>query len=274
MLIQQRRRHPAQGGSRDAGSLWDGELILLTTRESRTASAYRFDMRWFIPQIVRYRRLIGEVLLLTLALNLLGLGGPLLFQTVIDRFWCMTAFLDAQRADDRAGRRLHMGDGVRLDAHAPLFRDEPEDRRGAGRPPVPPPCSPLPLGYFEGRRVGDTVTRVRQLETIREFLTNASLTVLIDPLFVVVFLGGDGGLFAAAAWARGGVHGGLCGGEPARHRPSARAHQREVRARLGLPGAAHRKRHRHPPSRPPPSSRNGRVAGSASLPAIPPRCSG
>jgi subfamily B ATP-binding cassette protein HlyB/CyaB len=29
---------------------------------------------------------------------------------------------------------------------------------------------------------------VRQLETIREFLTNASLTVLIDPLFTIVFL--------------------------------------------------------------------------------------
>jgi subfamily B ATP-binding cassette protein HlyB/CyaB len=36
--------------------------------------------------------------------------------------------------------------------------------------------------------VGDTVTRVRQLESIREFLTNASLSVLVDPLFTVVFL--------------------------------------------------------------------------------------
>ena len=46
----------------------------------------------------------------------------------------------------------------------------------------------LPLAYFEARRVGDTVTRVRQLETIREFLTNASLSVLVDPLFTIVFL--------------------------------------------------------------------------------------
>ena len=37
-------------------------------------------------------------------------------------------------------------------------------------------------------RVGDTVTRVRELETVREFMTSASLTVLVDPLFTIVFL--------------------------------------------------------------------------------------
>jgi len=46
----------------------------------------------------------------------------------------------------------------------------------------------LPIAYFENRRVGDTVTRIRQLETVREFMTNASLTVLVDPLFTIVFL--------------------------------------------------------------------------------------
>ena len=46
----------------------------------------------------------------------------------------------------------------------------------------------LPLAYFESRRVGDTVTRVRQLESVREFLVNASLSVLIDPIFTIVFL--------------------------------------------------------------------------------------
>ena len=42
-------------------------------------------MTWFIPQVVRYRKLIGEVLLITLALNLLGLAAPLFFQNVIDK---------------------------------------------------------------------------------------------------------------------------------------------------------------------------------------------
>src|SRR3546814_20438762 len=42
-------------------------------------------MTWFVPQIVKYRKLIGEVLLITLALNLLGLAAPLFFQNVVDK---------------------------------------------------------------------------------------------------------------------------------------------------------------------------------------------
>ncbi len=46
----------------------------------------------------------------------------------------------------------------------------------------------LPLSFFGARRVGDIAMPVRQLETIREFLTNASLSVLVDPFFTVIFL--------------------------------------------------------------------------------------
>ena len=46
----------------------------------------------------------------------------------------------------------------------------------------------LPLAYFEARRVGDTVARVRELEQIRQFLTSHSVTVVLDLVFTVVFL--------------------------------------------------------------------------------------
>ena len=47
----------------------------------------------------------------------------------------------------------------------------------------------LPLSYFQARRVGDSVARVRELENIRNFLTSSALTLVIDLLFTVVFLG-------------------------------------------------------------------------------------
>ena len=167
--------------------IWSGDLLLLTTRDDATAVAGRFDMSWFIPQIVRYRRLIGEVLLITFALNLLGLAAPLLFQNVIDKVlvhntlttlnvlaFGFVAISVWEVAFGWLRTRLYSETSQKIDVElgARLFRH----------------LLALPLSYFEKRRVGDTVTRVRQLETIREFLTNASLSVLVDPLFTLVFL--------------------------------------------------------------------------------------
>jgi subfamily B ATP-binding cassette protein HlyB/CyaB len=47
----------------------------------------------------------------------------------------------------------------------------------------------LPLRYFEVRRVGDTIARVRELENIRQFLTGSPLTSVLDVMFIVVYIG-------------------------------------------------------------------------------------
>lgn len=168
-------------------AMWSGELVLITTREGLGAAGRRFDFTWFIPQIVKYRRLIGEVLLITLALNLLGLAAPLFFQNVVDKV-LVHGTLDTltvlaigyvavsvwETAFGWLRTRLYSETSQKIDVElgARLFRH----------------LLGLPIGYFEARRVGDIAMRVRQLETIREFLTNASLTVLVDPAFTVVFL--------------------------------------------------------------------------------------
>src|SRR5207237_3826923 len=46
----------------------------------------------------------------------------------------------------------------------------------------------LPIAYFQARRVGDSVARVRELENIRNFLTSSALTLVIDLFFTFVFL--------------------------------------------------------------------------------------
>ena len=186
--LVQRPGHDVEKLSRDElEALWSGEIILLTTRESVGGAAGRFDIRWFVPQIVRYRKLIGEVLLITLALNLLGLAAPLFFQNVIDKVLVHNTLATLQVLSvgfvavsiwevvfGWLRTRLYSETSQKLDVElgSKLFRH----------------MLGLPLSYFEGRRVGDTVTRVRQLESIREFLTNASLSVLVDPAFTVVFL--------------------------------------------------------------------------------------
>ena len=186
-LIQRPGSHVEKLSRDELETIWSGEIILLTTRESVGGAAGRFDIRWFIPQVVRYRKLIGEVLLITLALNLLGLAAPLFFQNVIDKVLVHNTLATLQVlsvgfvavslwevAFGWLRTRLYSETSQKLDVElgSKLFRH----------------MLGLPLSYFEGRRVGDTVTRVRQLESIREFLTNASLSVLIDPIFTIVFL--------------------------------------------------------------------------------------
>ncbi len=46
----------------------------------------------------------------------------------------------------------------------------------------------LPLKYFESRRVGETVARVRELDSIRNFLTGTPLSTIIDLLFIIVYI--------------------------------------------------------------------------------------
>lgn len=187
VLIQRPGRSPERLDRAAFETIWSGEIVLLTTRESVAGAAGRFDVTWFIPQLVRYRRLLGEVLLITLALNLLGLAAPLFFQNVVDKVLIHNTLATLQVLAigfvavsvwevvfGWLRTRLFTETSQKLDVElgAKLFRH----------------LLALPLAYFESRRVGDTVTRVRQLEQIREFLTSASLTVLVDPVFTIVFL--------------------------------------------------------------------------------------
>ncbi|ADG11520.1 type I secretion system permease/ATPase [Caulobacter segnis] len=166
---------------------WTGDLVLITTREDVGGSTRAFDLSWFVPQIAKYRRLIGEVLLITLAINLLGLAAPLFFQNIVDKVLVHNTlstltvlaigFVAVSLWETAFGwlrTRLYSETSQKIDVElgSKLFWH----------------MLRLPLGYFEARRVGDTAMRVRQLESIREFLTNASLTVLVDPLFTIVFL--------------------------------------------------------------------------------------
>ena len=124
---------------------------------------------------------------MTLGINLLGLASPLFFQNVIDKVLVhntldtltilVIGFGVVSVWETLFGwlrTRLYSETSQKIDVElgAKLFRH----------------LLGLNLAYFEARRVGDIAMRVRQLETIREFLTNSSLTVLIDPLFTIVFL--------------------------------------------------------------------------------------
>lgn len=160
---------------------WEGEVIRVRQ------AGLRFDLSWFFPELLKHRRLLAEVLLLSLLLQVLALSGPLFFQAVMDKVLLhhATATLDVLvmalvvvgvfevvlkglREDLAAhtANRIDIGLGVKLFRH----------------------LLGLPLLYFKQRQVGTVVARLKALETIREFLTGSLLTLCLDLVFTLVFL--------------------------------------------------------------------------------------
>jgi len=187
LIHDPRERRPQTLSKDQLEALWTGDLILLTRRAATGGANRRFDFTWFIPAIVKYRKLFGEVLVASFFLQLFALVTPLFFQVVIDKVLVhrglttldvlaigllVVSFFEIILGGLRTYMFSHTSNRIDVELGARLFRH----------------LMALPMSYFENRRVGDSVARVRELENIRNFLTGSSLTLVIDLLFTFVFL--------------------------------------------------------------------------------------
>jgi ATP-binding cassette, subfamily B, bacterial HlyB/CyaB len=164
-----------------------GEVVLITRRLGGAGfDPNTFGFRWFLPSILRYRRPLAHVLVASLFVQIFALVTPIFFQLVVDKvlvhkgmstlvvlvigmvtlglFETILQFLRTYTLSHTTNR-MDVELGRRLFHH--LFR--------------------LPLAYFETRAAGQTVARMRELETIRGFLTGQGLTSLLDLVFTLIF---------------------------------------------------------------------------------------
>lgn len=172
----------------ELAQLWSGDLILLTRRQGLGESLQqKFDISWFIPSLVKYRKLFSEVLIASFFLQLFALVTPLFFQVVMDKvlvhrgfttldvlaigFFVIVVF-EAFLGGFRNYLFSHTTNRVDVELGSRLFNH----------------LLALPLAYFESRQVGQNVARVRELDTIRNFITGTALTLVIDLFFVFVFI--------------------------------------------------------------------------------------
>jgi hypothetical protein len=166
---------------------WTGGLVLIASRASLVGDLAKFDFSWFIPSLVKYRRLLGEVLVVSMFLQLFALVNPLFFQVVMDKVLVhrgmttldvlviglvVVVLFESVLTALRTYVFSHTTSRIDVELGARLFRH----------------LLQLPLAYFQARRVGDSVARVRELENIRSFLTGNSLTLVLDVLFSVIFV--------------------------------------------------------------------------------------
>ena len=187
LLIQRPGDPPALLSLDDFLAQWSGELILVTSRHSLAGELAHFDFSWFIPAIVRYRKLLGEILLISFVLQLIGLVTPLFFQVVMDKVLVnhamktldviavglvLAILFEVTLSNVRTWVFAHTSSKIDVELGARLFRH----------------LLSLPLSYFQSRRVGDSVARIRELENIRSFLTSNAVTLVLDVMFSFIFL--------------------------------------------------------------------------------------
>jgi len=168
-------------------AIWNGGLILMTRRAGLSDITRRFDITWFLGAIHKYRHLLGEVLIASFFLQLFALVSPMFFQVVIDKVLVHRALstldvlivglltisvFETAMGILRTYLFAHTTNRIDVELGARLFKH----------------LLALPMAYFQARRVGDSVARVRELENIRNFLTSSALTLVIDLFFTFVFL--------------------------------------------------------------------------------------
>jgi ATP-binding cassette, subfamily B, bacterial HlyB/CyaB len=146
-----------------------------------------FGFRWFVPELLRYKSIWRDVLAASLAIQVIALAAPLCTQVIIDKvvvhqtmntltviaialgiFLVFNAFLTWVR------QYLVLHTGNRVDA---VLGSRALEH-----------LLSLPLRYFEHRSTGVLVARLNAVETIREFVTGAAVTVMLDIPFLLIFL--------------------------------------------------------------------------------------
>jgi subfamily B ATP-binding cassette protein HlyB/CyaB len=151
------------------------------------ASSTAFGFRWFSAELTRHRRVWRDVLLASLFLQAIALAMPLCSQVIIDKVIvhqttstllviasALAIFVVFGGALGWIRQYLvsHMGNRVDAVLGAAVFRH----------------MMRLPLRYFEHRPTGVLAARLNGVETIREFLSGATITLLLDLPFLLLFL--------------------------------------------------------------------------------------
>ncbi|MBI5658340.1 MAG: peptidase domain-containing ABC transporter [Nitrosomonadales bacterium] len=168
---------------------YDGHALMFAPPKAgaEKAGARKFGFGWFVPELLKHKAIWRDVLLASLSLQLMALATPVFTQVVIDKvvvhhtvntlwvigigmaiFLVFTAVMSwvRQYLVNHTGNRIDAVLGTEVFEH--LFK--------------------LPLRYFEHRPTGTVVARLQGIESIREFISGAAVTLILDVPFLLIFL--------------------------------------------------------------------------------------
>lgn len=167
-----------------------GDVIIIGKKlrnATDDAANCKFGFKWFIPTIMKFKKQFICVLIAVFFIQILGILTPLMTQVVVDKVLSHNALntlytiaigilivyiYELIISICKNYLFVHTTNRIDVVLSSRLFHH----------------LFALPLKYFESRRVGDTVARVRELDHIRSFLTGTPLQSMVDALFIVVYI--------------------------------------------------------------------------------------
>ncbi len=186
MILFADKTQPEVKSREELAEIWDGTAILITKKGIMDREAV-FSFKWFIPTILKFKKEFIQVLIAVFTIQILGILTPVMTQVVVDKvlvhrsistlnvltigigivyIYELILGLAKNYVFTHTTNRIDVMLSFKLFKH--LFA--------------------LPLKYFESRRVGETVARVRELDSIRNFLTGTPLSSMIDFIFIIVYI--------------------------------------------------------------------------------------
>jgi len=166
---------------------WSGTLVLVKRVHALADDDQPFGFRWFMPEIIRHRRLFAGVAIAAVIANLIGFAIPLLFQVLIDKvimhqayqtlyvvvgiFVLLTVF-DAIFSYVRQQLMLLASNKIDARLGARTFQH----------------LLSLPLSFFERHAAGVLVRHMQQTEKLRHFLTGRLFQTMLDALLLPILL--------------------------------------------------------------------------------------
>ena len=166
--------------------LWDNRIIFIKAQEPLDSDR-RFDLKWFIPSLIKHKGIFTEVIIISVFLQLFALATPFFFQIVMDKVLVHRGFttldilaigfaallmFELVMGIVRNYLMIHTTSRIDVELGAKLFNH----------------VMRLPATYFDSRQVGHTVARIKELDTLREFITGGALTLMIDLSFLLLFI--------------------------------------------------------------------------------------
>lgn len=187
-LIQNfKEARPLLVSKEDFQKEYSGTLFFVVADGIFAETLRRFDISWFIPVVKKYKNFFYEVIIASFFIQLIGLVTPLFFQVIMDKVLvhqslstlnliiialCAIAIFEAMLTLLRSYVFTHTIARVDVMLGAKLFKH----------------ILNLPISFFHARRAGQIVARVKELESIRSFLTGNAITAVMDSFFTIIFI--------------------------------------------------------------------------------------